>query len=85
MEEKNGRLTDERLSLLMELGATKDEFVAFREKTSVEKKLMEAEFDARSDVIFNYGYDCCAFMHNICWSEPLIPAGMPDTSVPLTP
>ena len=66
VEEENGLLTNERLSLLMKLRATKDEFVVFREKTSVEKKLMEAEFYARSDVIFNYGYDCCAFTHNIC-------------------
>ena len=28
-EEENGRLTDERLSMLMELGATKDDFAAF--------------------------------------------------------
>ena len=84
-EEKNGRLTDERLSLLMELGATKDEFVTFQEKTFIEKTTMEAEFDASSDVIFNYSYNCCAFMHNIYGSEPLILAGMPDTSTPLTP
>ena len=46
---------------------------------------MEAEFDASSDVIFNYGYGCCAFAHNICGREPLIPTGMPDTSTPQTP
>ena len=84
-EEENGRLTDERLSLLMELEATKDDFVAFRERTSVEKTTMEVEFDASSDVIFNYDYGCCAFAHNICGSEPLIPTRMPDTSTPLTP
>ena len=83
-EEENGRLTDERLSLVMELGATKDDFAAFREKTSVEKTAMEAEFDVSSNVIFNYGYGCCAFAHNLCGSEPLIPAGMPNTSTPLT-
>ena len=84
-EEENGRLTDERLSLLMELGATKDEFSDFREKASIEKTAMEAEFDDSSDMIFNYGYGCCAFAHNICGSEPLIPAGMLNTSTPLTP
>ena len=78
--EENGRLTDERLSLLVELGATKDDFAAFRERTYVEKTTMEAEFDVSNDVIFNYGYGCCAFT-----SEPLIPAGMPDTSTPLAP
>ena len=68
----------------MELGAIKDDFVAFQEKTSVEKEVMEVEFDASSDVIFNYDYGCCALAHNICGSEALIPAGMPDTSTPLT-
>ena len=32
------------------------------------------------DVIFNYGYGCCAFAHNICGSQPEVPDGMPDTS-----
>ena len=58
-EEENGCLTDERFSFLMELGATKDDFAAFLEKTSAEKTTMEAEFDASSDVIFNYNYGCC--------------------------
>ena len=84
-EEENGHLTDELLSLLVELGATKDDFAAFRERTSVEKTTIEAEFDASSDVIFNYGYGCYAFAHNICASEHLIPVGMPNTSTPLTP
>ena len=83
-EEENGRLTDERLSLLMELGTTKDDFVAFREKSSTEKSTLEVEFDACSDVIFNYGYDCCSFAHDIRGSKPMIPARMPDTYAPLT-
>ena len=69
----------------MELGATKDDFAAFRERTSIEKTTMEAEFDASSDVIFNYGYGYYAFAHNICGCEPLIPTGILDTSIPLTP
>ena len=84
-KEENSRLTGERLSLLMELGVTKYDFTAFRERTSAEKTTMEREFDASCDVIFNYDYGCCAFAHNICGSEPLFPAGMPDTSTPLTP
>ena len=36
------------------------------------------------DVIFNYGYGCCAFAHNICRSQPEVPDGMPDTSKPLS-
>ena len=51
----------------------------------MERKVMEEEFDVSSDVIFNYGYGYCAFVHNICGSKPLIPVGMPDTSKPLPP
>ena len=31
----------------------------------MERKAIEEEFHASSDVIINYGYDCCAFVHNI--------------------
>ena len=85
VEEENGRLTDERLSLLVELGATKDDFSNFWEKSFSERSALEAEFDASSDVIFNYGYGCCAFAHDIHRSKPKIPPGMPDTSTPLAP
>ena len=83
-EEENSRLTDERLSLVMELGATKEDFAAFWEKSSREKSTLEAKFDASGDVIFNYGYGCCAFAHDIRGSKPLIPAEMPDASIALT-
>ena len=85
VEEENGRLTNERLSLLVELGATKDDFAAFREKSFTERSALETEFNASSDVIFNYYYGCCAFAHNIRGRKPKIPHGMPDTSTPLTP
>ena len=32
-------------------------------------------------MIFNYGYRCCTFAHNICGSQPVVP----DTSKSLTP
>ena len=41
------------------------------------------EFDACFEVIFNYGYDCCAFAHNIYGNKPGIPYRMSDTSNPL--
>ena len=75
-EEENSRLTDERLSLLMELGAIKEDFAAFREKSSAEKSALEVKFDVSSDVIFDYGYGCCAFTHYIRGSKPMISAGM---------
>ena len=34
-------------------------------------------------VIFDCGYGCCAFVHDIRRSKPMIPTGMPDTSTPL--
>ena len=82
-EEEASRLTNERVSLLVELGASKDELSTFRAKVSKEKKAYKVEFDAGFEVIFNYGYGCCAFAHNICGSKPRIPAGISDTSNPL--
>ena len=35
-------------------------------------------------MIFNYGYGCCAFVHDLRGSKPKIPPRMPDTSTPLT-
>ena len=84
-EEENTRLADERLALVMELGTMKDDFATFREKAIVDRESMEAEFDANGDTLFNYGYGCCVFTHNICRSKPHIPDGMLDPSVSLTP
>ena len=78
-------LTDERVSLLIELGASKDELSAFRAEVAKEKKALEVEYDASFEVIFNYGYSCCNFVHNIYESKPKIPNGMSSTSEPLTP
>ena len=78
-------LTDKRVSLLIDLGANKDELSTFRAEVSKERKASEEAFDASFDVIFNYSYGCCAFAHNICGSKPGIPDGMPDTSKPLPP
>ena len=65
VEEENGHLTDERLFLLVELGTTNDDFVDFWERSFSERSALEAEFVASNDVIFNYGYGCCAFAHDI--------------------
>ena len=84
-EEENSRLTDERLSLILELGTIKGDIAALRDKAVVDREAMEADFDASGDTLFNYGYGCCVFTHNICRSKPQIPDGMSDPSVPLTP
>ena len=69
-EEENNRLTKERFSLILELGTIRDDFAALREKAVADKEAMEAEFDASGDTLFNYGYGCCVFTHNICGSKP---------------
>ena len=84
-KEEKSRLTDERLSMILELGTIKDDFAALREKAVANREAMEAEFDVSGDKLFNYGYGCCFFTHNICGSKPQISDGMPDPSVPLTP
>ena len=84
-EEENSRLTDEWLSLILELGTIKDDFTTLREKVVADREAMEAEFDVSGDTLFNYVYGCCVFTHNICGSKPQIPDEMSDLSVPLTP
>ena len=81
VEEENSRLTDERLSLILELGTIKDDFAALREKVVSDKEAMEAEFDASGDTLFNYGYGYYVFTHNICGSKPLISDGMSNPSI----
>ena len=83
-EEENSRLENERLTLVMKLGTMKDDFAAFREKAIVDRESMEAEFNSNGDTLFNYGYGCCVFTHNIGGNKPHIPDGMPNPSVPLT-
>ena len=77
-------MVDEKLALVIELGALKDDFAAFQDKASADKEAMEAEFDSSGDTLLNYGYDCYAFKYNICRSKPQIPDIMPNPSVPLT-
>ena len=49
-----------------------------------EKKALEEAYKEGFNVIFNYGYGCCAFTHNSCGSQPEVPNGMPDTSKSLS-
>ena len=84
VEAENNHLAEEKLALVIELGAVKDDFAAFREKAAAEREMMEAAFDSSGDTLFNYGYGCCAFAHNIRGSKPEIPDGMPNPYVSLT-
>ena len=83
-EDEASRLADERVSLLLELGTCKDEVSAIRAEALKEKKALEEAYEEGFNVIFNYGYGCCVFAHNICGSQTEVPDGMPDTSKPLS-
>ena len=74
------RLTDERVSLLLELETCKDEMSAIRVEALKENEALREAYKEGFDVIFNYAYGCCAFAHNICGSQPEVPNGMPDMS-----
>ena len=74
-ENEASLLAYERVSLLLKLEASKDELAGVRAEAAKEKKAVEEAFDAGFDVIFNYGYGCCTFAHDICGSEPVIPDG----------
>ena len=84
-EDEASRLADERVSLLLELGTCKDEVSTIRAEALKEKRALEEAYEDGFEVIFNYGYGCCAFAHNICGSQPEVPDGISDTSNPLSP
>ena len=46
---------------------------------------MREAYEEGFDVIFNYGYGCCAFAHNMRGRQPKVPDGIPDTSKSLSP
>ena len=67
-EDEASRLAVERVSQLLELGTSKDEVSFLQAQALKEKKALEEAYEDGFDVIFNYGYGCCAFTHNICGS-----------------
>ena len=70
-EDKASHLAVERVSLFLELRTSKDEVSALLAQTLKEEKALEEAYEEGFDVIFNYGYGCCAFTHNICGSQPV--------------
>ena len=46
---------------------------------------MEEDYQKALELIFAYGYRCCAFKHNICGDQLKISDGMPDSTDPLPP
>ena len=79
------RLEVDRTSLMLKLGAAKDEVSSLQSQAGKGKKAMEEEYHKALEVTFAYGYRCCAFKHNICEDRPDVPQGMPDFANPLPP
>ena len=83
-EDEASRLAIKRVSLLLELGTSKDEVSALQAHALKEKKALNEAHEEGFDMIFNYGYGCCAFAHNICGSQLVVIDGMPNTSKSLS-
>ena len=56
---------------------------SLQSQASKDKRAMEEEYQKALEVIFAYGYRCCAFKHNICGDRPDVPKGMLDSASPL--
>ena len=66
VEDEASRLAIEPVSLLLELETSKDEVSTISAQALKEKKALEEAYEEGFDMIFNYGYGCCAFARNIC-------------------
>ena len=82
-EAKTAQLEVERMSLLIELGAAKDEVSSLHSQARKDKEAKEEDYQKALELIFSYGYGCCVFKHNICGDQPEVPDGMPNSSDPL--
>ena len=82
---KAARLEVERTSLLLEIGAAKDEVSSLHSQAGKDKEAMKEDYQKALEVIFAYGYECCVFKHNICGDQPEVPDSMLDSSDLLPP
>ena len=84
-EAETARLEVEQTSLLLEIGAARDEVSSLHSEAGRDKEAMEEDYQKALELIFIYGYGCCAFKHNICGDQLEVPDGMPDSFNPLPP
>ena len=75
----------ERTSLMLDIGAVKDKVSSFQSQAGKDKEAIEEDYQKALELIFAYGYGCCAFEHNICVDQPEVPDGMLDSSHSLPP
>ena len=70
----------EQTSLLLEVGATKDEVSSLQSQAGKDKAVMEEDYQKALELIFAYGYGCCMFKHNLCGDQQEVLDGMPASS-----
>ena len=85
LEADFARVEAERTSLFLELEASKREVSSLHVRASKDKEDMVEDYQGSLDLIFSYGYGCCAFKNNIYKDRPNIPNGMSDSSNTLHP
>ena len=71
VDDKVSRLADN--SLILELETYKDEMSSIKAEAFKENEALREAYEEGFNVIFNYGYGCCAFAHNICGIQPEVP------------
>ena len=59
-------LAIERTSLLLKLETSKYEVSSLHSQASKDKEAMKEDYQKSLELIFAYGYGCCAFKHSIC-------------------
>ena len=82
-EAKTAHLEVEPTSLLLEIGAAKDEVCSLQSQASKDKEAIKGDYQKALEVIFAYDYGCCVFKHSIYGDHPKVPNDMPDSSVQL--
>ena len=79
------RVKAERASLSLELKASKSEVSSLHARVDKDREDMVKDYQGSLELIFAYGYGCCAFKNNICGYRLEIPEVMPDSANPFSP
>ena len=66
VEAKTAFLEVERTLILLEIRAARDEVSSLHSHVGRDKEALEEDYHKALELIFAYGYECCAFKHNIC-------------------
>ena len=84
-EVEAARLEVERISLLLEIEAAKNEVSSLQSQVDKDKATLEEDYQKALDLIFTFGHKCCILKQNIYGDQLEVPYGMPNSSYPLPP